>query len=64
VVGLGQALCQDMRGTASNTFFAFVSLLIIKYCSGLVVKNDLKQEGNLATPRRNVWREGYGYVVL
>jgi hypothetical protein len=60
----GKHYAKTCEVLASNTFFAFVLLLIIKYCLGLVVKNDLKQEGNLATPCRNVWREGYGHVVL
>lgn len=59
----GKHYAKTCEVRASNTFSAFVSLLIINF-PGLVVKNDLRQEGNLATPRRNVRREGYGHVVL
>jgi len=41
---------------------AFVIQALISL--GLVVQDDGKQEGNLATPDRNLWWEEYGHVVL
>jgi hypothetical protein len=55
VVGLGQALCQDMRGTASNTFSAFVSLLIINIAQDWLSK--------MISSKKEIWphlAETYG----
>lgn len=62
MVGEWPALRKDLRSESTVQFKLWSSILI--KIVGLAVEDGSKQAGDLASPNRNIRREGYRNVVL